>query len=103
VYFRNLHRYQQWTLAGTVAACADGVEDCLKGVAVTLFLEGQQVAQGVTDCYGEFRLNRLSPLRQTYTLTLACNGYAPLQTVTELHASTTLPVTFMHPVSEVSR
>ena len=60
VYYKNLYRFTKCFIAGTVLK--DG--DCAQGVKVSL--KGGAAAEQVTNYFGDFRLDGLSP--GTYTL-----------------------------------
>ncbi|MBO21513.1 MAG: oxidoreductase [Rhodospirillaceae bacterium] len=61
VHYKNMWRYAQCFIGGTVSIERDGVVDCLEGAKVRLLRDGQAVAEAETDGYGDFKFDRLDP------------------------------------------
>ncbi|MBN42628.1 MAG: oxidoreductase [Alphaproteobacteria bacterium] len=68
VHYKNLWRYAQCFIGGTVSAEREGIVDCVEGTEVRLLREGQTVAQTETDGYGDFRFDRLDPESGSYVV-----------------------------------
>ncbi|MGD9216993.1 MAG: hypothetical protein PVJ84_19440 [Desulfobacteraceae bacterium] len=73
VFYKNLHRYTQCFIAGSVAGRRNSVEECLEGIDVKLIKQGQAVAHTVTDAFGDFKFDRLSSDSGDYRLDI-CKG-----------------------------
>ena len=76
VYYKNLHRFTQAFVGGSLAGMVDGVDECLAGVTVTLSRGGAMVASAVTDTFGDFRIDRLPKDGAEYVLNIARPGFA---------------------------
>lgn len=61
VLYRHLDLFNAGFLAGSVATEKDGIQDCVSGLAVELWLNGEQVARQITDAFGDFRFSGLRP------------------------------------------
>jgi Fe-S-cluster-containing dehydrogenase component len=59
VWYKNLHRYTEAFVGGTVARQVDGLTDCVEGVKVRLTKDGRTVAETVSDAFGDFKIDRL--------------------------------------------
>ena len=68
VYYRNLWRYSESFIGGSVATEADGVVDCVEGATVRLIKDGQTVARTTTDNYGDFKFDKLDENSGRYTI-----------------------------------
>jgi len=66
VYYRNLHRYSKCFLGGSVTAARDGRVDCLAGARVVLKRGGSQLAEAVSDAFGDFKFDGLAPNTGAY-------------------------------------
>ncbi|MEM1402259.1 MAG: 4Fe-4S dicluster domain-containing protein [Pseudomonadota bacterium] len=66
VYYKNLYRYNQCFVGGTVVTTVNGVEECLAGADVTLLQGGDSLQSANTDEFGEFKLDKLDPCGGTY-------------------------------------
>lgn len=74
VYYRNLDRWRDVFIGGTVAATVNGVQDCVAGADVTLVHRAKPMAATRTDAYGDFRFAGLQPDSGHYTLTIKADG-----------------------------
>ncbi len=61
VYYRNLYRYNKSFIGGSVATTIDGDEECLEGARVVLHEGAEQLAEATTDCFGDFKFDKLDP------------------------------------------
>lgn len=68
VYYRNLHRFRQCFIAGSLATGAETTADCVAGATVTLYQNGMPVAKSVSDAFGDFKFDRIAPDSGTYSL-----------------------------------
>jgi Fe-S-cluster-containing dehydrogenase component len=74
VYYKNLHRYTQAFIGGSVAAEANGIVDCVEGAAVRLIKDGASIAETATDNYGDFKFDKLDENSGRYTVEVSSNG-----------------------------
>lgn len=59
VYYKNMHLMTQCFVAGTVVVNVEDVEDCAEDAEVILKQNGREVARAKTDCFGEFKIDKL--------------------------------------------
>ena len=74
VYYKNLYRYARCFIAGSLAAQADGVSDCVAGARVVLFKGQDRIAETVSDAFGDFKLDRLEEESGGYRLEIDAAG-----------------------------
>ena len=74
VWYKNLYRYRDCFIAGSVAADTDGVVDCVEGAAITLLKDSNKIATMKTDIYGDFKFDRLPENSGEYTLEIHAEG-----------------------------
>lgn len=89
VYYKNLWRYTQCFIAGSVSAKAKGAVDCVEGAKVRLVKNGAVVAEAVTDNYGDFKFDRLDENSGDYVVEISA-GKAKKSLPARLGASLTL-------------
>lgn len=68
VYYKNLYRFNRCFIGGSAAFQQNGVTDCAAGAVVTLYKGDRQLGQIITDAFGDFRFDRLSPDSGLYRL-----------------------------------
>jgi Fe-S-cluster-containing dehydrogenase component len=90
VYYRALHRYDRWMLAGSVSAQCEGRDECVAGAEVELRSEAGLLASTVTDAFGEYRLRRLPARPVDCTLEIRHPAHATHRQAIALTGSTTL-------------
>ncbi len=71
VYYKNLHLMNKCFVGGSVVAVIDGVEECVDGADVVLRQAGEEIARAKSDCFGEFKLDRLEPGSGRYHLEIS--------------------------------
>ncbi|MEE8531530.1 MAG: carboxypeptidase regulatory-like domain-containing protein, partial [Hyphomicrobium sp.] len=86
VHYKNLRRFTHDFIGGTLIATIDGVTDCVSGATVTLEHESNVVAETVTDSFGEFKLDELSP-GGAYRVNISAEGFRPQSLSIELEQS----------------
>jgi len=89
VYYKNLWRYMQCFIAGSVSAKAKCVVDCVEGAKVRLIKGGKAVAETVTDNYGDFKFDRLDENSGDYVVEISA-GKTKKSVPAHLGASLTL-------------
>lgn len=68
VYYKNLWRFRDCFIGGTITAEIAGVVECVVGAIVTLKKEGVEIVSGQTDMFGDFKLDRIEPDNGIYVL-----------------------------------
>jgi Fe-S-cluster-containing dehydrogenase component len=74
VYYRNLWRYSQCFVGGSVSTAGNGVIDCVEGAKVRLLKNGRVVGETTTDNYGDFKFDRLDENSGEYVVEISANG-----------------------------
>ena len=77
VLYKNLYRYTECFIGGSLYAKGADGEDCVAGANVTLSLAGQVVATTQSDDFGDFKFDRLKGESGTYDLQVEAEGYQP--------------------------
>jgi len=90
VHYKNLWRYAQCFIGGTVSAEADGIVDCVAGARVQLSQNGQMIAETTTDGFGDFKFDRLDPDSGTYVVEVSASGMTGERRETTLGESVNL-------------
>jgi Fe-S-cluster-containing dehydrogenase component len=71
VYYKNLWRFSQCFIGGSVSAKTRGVVDCVEGAVVRLLKDGAVIAQAATDNYGDFKFDRLNESSGDYVVEIS--------------------------------
>ncbi|MEZ5551508.1 MAG: 4Fe-4S dicluster domain-containing protein [Pseudomonadales bacterium] len=87
VYYRNLYRYTECFIGGTVTTSVEGVQECVQGAQVTLFQRDRQLGETETDAFGEFKLDKLPPGSGAYTVLIAHAEHGKSSVETKLDES----------------
>jgi Fe-S-cluster-containing dehydrogenase component len=90
VYYKNLWRYAQCFIGGTLSAATDGVVDCVEGAAVRLLKDGAPVAETTSDNYGDFKFDRLDKGSGHYCVEIAAGDRPKKLVEVELGVSTNI-------------
>ncbi|MBI3433578.1 MAG: carboxypeptidase regulatory-like domain-containing protein [Proteobacteria bacterium] len=90
VYYRNLWRFTQCFIGGSVAAEAAGALDCVEGARVRLFRDGAAIAETTSDNFGDFKFDRLSENSGRYRVEIEAAGRRARTLDVELGSSTYL-------------
>jgi Fe-S-cluster-containing dehydrogenase component len=91
VWYKNLHRWTTSFLGGTLASKES--DDCVEGATVTLSTGGEKLAQTVSNNYGDFIFDGLTP--GTYEVGVGAAGFKPLARTVEIGDSVNLGVHFL--------
>jgi hypothetical protein len=75
VYYRNLHRFDQCFIGGSVVADVAGVTECMAGAAVVLRQDGREIARTTTDTFGDFKFDALEPGSGAYRVEISHPRY----------------------------
>jgi Fe-S-cluster-containing dehydrogenase component len=90
VYYKNLWRYAQCFIGGTLSAGKDGVVDCVEGAVVRLLKDGAPVAETKSDNFGDFKFDRLDENSGRYTVEIAAGNRPKKVVEVELGISTNI-------------
>ena len=74
VHYKNLWRYTQCFIGGTVSQERDGIVDCVEGARVQLSQDGQVVSETATDGFGDFKFDQLDPGSGAYAIEISAEG-----------------------------
>lgn len=88
VYYKNMYRYLKCFIAGSVAIEDKGIVDCAEGSTVKLFRGEDKIAEGVTDNFGDFKLDGLAENSGSYHLEVVLAGYT--KTTLEINLKTSI-------------
>lgn len=82
VYYANLHRYAKCFIGGSVLADVQGRPECIEGARAVLTRDGRQVAETLTDAFGDFKFDALEPGTARYRVQVShpAHGSAALET-----------------------
>jgi Fe-S-cluster-containing dehydrogenase component len=75
VYYKNMYRFNSCFIAGSVAFSRHGCIDCAEGARVTLSKDAKNIAEMVTDNYGDYKFDQLEPNSGKYDLVLTYQSY----------------------------
>jgi Fe-S-cluster-containing dehydrogenase component len=96
VYYKNLYRFKQCFITGSVAVARDeGTEACLEGAAVQLFKDGQLLEETMSDAFGDFKFDRLQAHSGQYQLALSHPDKGAKQIEIELKQSVSVGTVFI--------
>ena len=74
VWYKNLYRYRDCFIAGSVSAETHDIVDCVEGARVSLKKDGEEIAAEITDIYGDFKFDRLAENSGDYTIEISADG-----------------------------
>ena len=95
-YYRNLYRFNQCFVAGSVAILRRGQQECAQGARVFLAgPSGQRGDECLTDCYGDFKFDRLQEDSGTYHLQISLSGYKSTAIQLDVKKSVNIGVVYL--------
>jgi Fe-S-cluster-containing dehydrogenase component len=74
VHYKNLERYTHEFIGGTVIKTVDGVTDCVANAKIKLERGESVVGEAVTDAFGEFKIEGLTPDSGRYCVVIEVAG-----------------------------
>lgn len=80
VWYKNLHRFAECFVGGSLTAEKNGVIDCLSGAKVTLRHNDKVIGEAVSDAFGDFKIDRVKPGTGSCRVTIAAPGQ-PAKTI----------------------
>ena len=92
VLYKNLHRWDKVFVSASVAY--KDTDECAHGAKVTVSCNGEKVAEGATNNYGEVVIDRLDP-GADYDVTIEAAGYALCSTKVKLETNTNIGVVLL--------
>ncbi|MBW2031200.1 MAG: carboxypeptidase regulatory-like domain-containing protein [Deltaproteobacteria bacterium] len=92
VYYKNLYRFTKCFIAGSVAF--QDTDECAEGAKVTLYQDSKQIAETVTDNYGDFKFDDLED-NAHYEVEVAYSGYEEKSLTVELKESMNVGTIFL--------
>lgn len=81
VWYKNLYRFRDECIAGSVVAFIDGQTDCVAEAHVTLLKDGKPMGSERTDFFGDFKIDGLPTDSGDYLLQINAKGFSE-QTLT---------------------
>jgi Fe-S-cluster-containing dehydrogenase component len=92
VYYKNLYKWTQAFIAGSVAFGDTG--ECAEGAEVVVTRGGEEVGRVQTNNFGDYLVDRLTP--GAYTVKVTAAGYKPVESAVALEPSSlTLSALFL--------
>ncbi|MDP9083406.1 MAG: oxidoreductase [Pseudomonadota bacterium] len=85
VYYRHLERFDRCFIGGSVSAGTESRNDCVAGASVELHHRGALIAHTLSDSFGDFKFDALTPGTGLYEIVVRHTGHveARLQTMLE--------------------
>jgi Fe-S-cluster-containing dehydrogenase component len=74
VHYKNLERYTHEFIGGTIIKTVNGVTDCVANAKIKVERAGAVVGEAVTDAYGEFKIDGLTPDSGRYRVVIEVHG-----------------------------
>lgn len=71
VWYKNLHRYRDAFIGGSVSVEIDGQVDCVIGAQIQLQKDGETLGEIETDDFGDFKFDKLTPDSGAYTIEIS--------------------------------
>ena len=90
VFYKNLYRFKNCFIAGSVATGQGGTEECVAGASIKLIKDGKMFQQTVTDVFGDFKFDNLAKRSGGYRIEIESQGLAVRNIEIELGASQSL-------------
>ncbi len=75
LYYKNLYRFTQCFIGGSVAVKKNGKEECAAGATVNLLKNSANFGETNTDPYGDFKIDHLEEDSGPYRLLISFDGY----------------------------
>jgi hypothetical protein len=96
VYYKNLYRFTDCFIGGSVVTRESGQLECVEGAAVELLKDGKIVQHTSTDAFGDFRFDRLGTDSGKWQLHIAHPLYGSATTETVLGKTQVLGELLLH-------
>ena len=70
VWYRNLYRFSDCFVGGSLATERNGVSDCVAGAKITLSQNEKMIGEAVSDAFGDFKIDRVPPHSGRYKVAI---------------------------------
>lgn len=87
VYYRNLYRFFDCFVSGSLAYSHDGIVDCAKDAEVILFKDGVEIDRTKTNIFGDFKFDRLKTDASLFEIECRLRNYEAWRQSIELRES----------------
>ena len=78
VYYRNLYRYMQCFIGGSLFYKVNDVDDCLGGAKISVRKGEEIVGSAISDAYGEFKVDKIPANSGDYQVFIEHEDFHPL-------------------------
>jgi Fe-S-cluster-containing dehydrogenase component len=96
VYYKNLYRFTECFIGGSVALQLKDKDECAEGAKVTLLkASGEKIGEGVTNNYGDFKFDGLGENSGKYTLEIVYPAYEKKTLEVDLKVSLNVGTVFL--------
>ena len=102
VHYKNLYRHTHCFVGGSVVVRERGVLDCVAGAKVELRQGGRTIQETVTDTFGDFKFDGLSPNSGHYSVRIEHATLGNANVETELGQTRVLGEITLQPVKAVA-
>lgn len=90
VWYKNMYRFRDEFIAGSVVCLNNGQTDCVPDADVTLLKEEKSLGKVKTDFFGDFKFDALPSGSGAYHLQITANGFAEKKMTVDLSHSMNL-------------
>jgi Fe-S-cluster-containing dehydrogenase component len=87
IYYKNLYRFSQGFIGGSLAVMVSGIEECAEGATVALYKGDKKIAETASDNYGDFKIDRLPENSGQYRVEITYQGGPPVTREVDLTTS----------------
>ncbi|MFA6020328.1 MAG: 4Fe-4S dicluster domain-containing protein, partial [Rhodospirillales bacterium] len=90
VFYRNMNRFTKCFIGGNIVAAHSGGQENVNGAVVRVLSGRTQVAEAITDAFGDFKIDGLDRDSGTYTVEAQHNLYGTANAAVSLGSSSYL-------------
>lgn len=87
VYYKNLYRFNQAFIGGSISALVSGRDECIPGATVELIKDGKAIAVTETDSFGDFKFDRLNVNSGLYKIEISHPQYGKAESSADVGES----------------
>ena len=95
VFYKNLYRYNQCFISGSVSFDNGGITECAKGAIIRLFQGPSVIQETISDAFGDFKFDSLQENCGQYTVEIRYNEMERKMINVELNESVSLGEIFL--------
>ncbi len=81
VYYKNLYKYKNCFIAGSIAYKHDKIADCAENAEVRLMKDSKKIGEALTNYLGDFKFDKLVENSGVYTLEIKYGDYKKMVNV----------------------